>query len=121
MTRIDVADGRLVIEVLGWDKLWSFKNRLDFPLEHVTCIRPWNKESDGGFLGIRAPGTCLPGVITAGTYYSKGERRFYDVHDFSKALVIEFTDEKYARVVIEVEDLEAALRIVANAQSGVAA
>jgi hypothetical protein len=60
-------------------------------------------------------------VITAGTYYRDGERRFYAVHDFSRALVIELTDEKYSRVVIEVEDLKAALRIITNAQSGVTA
>ncbi len=120
MTRIDITDGRLIIEVLGWDKLWSFKSQLEFPLEHVTTIRPWNKESDGGFLGLRAPGTYWPGVIIAGTYYRNGEKKFYAVHDFSRALVIELTGEKYARVVVEVENLEAALRIIENARAVVA-
>ena len=120
MTRIDITDGRLVVEMLGWDKLWSFKSQLVIPLEHVTSIRPWSKETDGGSLGWRAPGTHWPGVITAGTYHSKGKRSFYAVHDFSRALVIELTGEKYARVVIEVEDLEATLRMVAQAQHGAA-
>jgi hypothetical protein len=121
MTRIDLVDGRLCIEVLGWDKLWSFKSRLEFPLARVVSIRPWTKEKDRAFLGLRCPGTCLPGVIVAGTYYRKRQRHFYDVHRFDRALVIELEGEKFAKVVVEVEDLEATLRQVANSRSGVGA
>ena len=46
----------------------------------------------------------MPGVITAGTFYQEGERVFWDVHDPEKTVVIRLKDERYARLVIEVED-----------------
>jgi hypothetical protein len=120
MTRIEIAEGRLKIEILGWDKIWALKSRLEFPLEHVAGARRWEREKDGGwwgFRGIRAPGTCLPGVIVAGTYHRKGEHVFYDVHDFGGAIVIELKDEWYARLVVQVEESEAVLRLISNAWS----
>ena len=54
--------------------------------------------------GIRSGGTQVPGVITAGTFHQEGERVFWDVHDPQKAIVIRLRDEKYAKLVIEVED-----------------
>jgi hypothetical protein len=115
MTQIAIAEGRLKIEVLGWDKLWAFKSRVEFPLEHVVVVRPWEKEKDGAWWGIRAPGTCLPGVIVAGTYHRWGEHVFYDVHDFGKAFVIELKDEWYARLVVEVAEPQAMLRLFGTA------
>jgi hypothetical protein len=117
MTRIEINEGRLKVEVLGWDKLWSFKSRLCVPLGHVVGARRREKEVNFNWRGIRAPGTCLPGVIVAGTYHSKGEHIFYDVHDFGSAIVIELKDEWYARLVVEVPDPDAALQLL----SGVAA
>jgi hypothetical protein len=124
MTRIEIAEGRLKVEILGWDKIWAFKSRLDLPMEHVVGARRWEKEKDGGwwvFRGIRAPGTNLPGVILAGTYHRKGERVFYDVHDFGQAIVIELKDERYARLVVEVAEREGILRLIPNALSFAAA
>jgi hypothetical protein len=109
VTRIEISDGRLKIEILGWDKLWSFKSRLEFPAEHIAGARAWDKTRDSGWKGLRAPGTALPGVILAGTYHWNGEHVFYDVHNFDNAIIIELHDEWYTRVVIEVEDSEAAL------------
>jgi hypothetical protein len=117
MTQIEIADGRLKVEILGWDKLWSLKSRLEFSLDHVVGARRWEKAKDGGRRGLRAPGTHLPGVIVAGTYHLKGEHTFYDVHDFGQAIVIELRDEWYARLVVEVAEPDAMLRVVANASS----
>jgi hypothetical protein len=61
MTRIEMADSRLLIEMLGWDKLWAFKSRLEFPLEHVMSLRPWNEERDGGFRACARRGRICPG------------------------------------------------------------
>jgi hypothetical protein len=60
--------------------------------------------AQGWHKGLRAPGTHVPGVITAGTFYQEGERVFWDVHDPEKSVVIHLKDERYARLVIEAED-----------------
>jgi hypothetical protein len=46
----------------------------------------------------------VPGVITAGTFHQEGERVFWDVHDPEKTVVIQLRDERYAWLVIEVDD-----------------
>jgi hypothetical protein len=46
----------------------------------------------------------VPGVITAGTFHQEGERIFWDVHDPEKTVVIRLKNERYSRLVIEVED-----------------
>jgi hypothetical protein len=120
MTQVEIAKGRLKVEVLGWDKLWAFKRRLDFPLEHVVGVRRWNEKTDSGWRGLRAPGTCLPGVIVAGTYHGRGEHVFYDVHDFENALVIELRDEWFARLIVEVTEPKAVLRFIPDTLSAAA-
>jgi hypothetical protein len=60
-------------------------------------------------------GVWVPGPITTGTYYREGELVFWDVHDPEKTVVIHLRDERYARLVIEVEDPEATVARVNEA------
>src|SRR5690349_745842 len=103
MARVDIDGGRLVIEMEGLDKLWSLKSRLEIPLANVR-----GATADPGMIkepkGIRAPGTHVPGVITAGTFHIDGEQVVWDVRDPAKAVVIELADERYARLVVQVAD-----------------
>jgi len=71
MTKVRTSDGKLVIDVEGWDKLWAFKSRLEIPLNHISGVR---SGADERASGIRAPGTHIPGVITAGTFHQIGKR-----------------------------------------------
>jgi hypothetical protein len=107
--RIDGAD--LVVEMSGLDKLWALKSSLTIPLTNVrgATIDPGivNEEK-----GIRAPGTHVPGVITAGTFHLDGEKVFWDVRDPSKAVVIELRDEQYARLVVQVSDPRATVELI---------
>jgi hypothetical protein len=104
LTEVELTRDTLIVHVRGMDRLWSLKSRLEIPLSHVLgaeadtqVAREWQK-------GLRAPGTHVPGVITAGTFFQDGDRVFWDVRDPEKTIVIRLEDERYARLVIEVED-----------------
>ena len=104
LTEVELTGDALIVHVKGIDRLWSLKSRLEIPLAHVLdaeadtqVAREWQK-------GLRVPGTQLPGVITAGTFFQDGDRVFWDVRDPEKTVVIRLEDERYARLVIEVED-----------------
>lgn len=103
MATISVQGQDLVVEMNGLDKLWSLKSRLTIPLANVR-----GATLDPGILGepkgIRAPGTHVPGVITAGTFHRDGEKVFWAVRDAQKAVVVELSDEQYTRLVVEVDD-----------------
>ena len=98
MTEVIVNDGLLVVEVQGWDKLWSLKSRLEIPLENVVDVRP----ADEWAGGVRLLGTHVPGVITAGTFLQEGSWVFWDIHDPAKAIAVDLRDERYSKLIIEV-------------------
>lgn len=115
MVDLSVLEGKLVIRVEGADKLWALKSSLEIPLEHVADVRADAEIARGWWHGLRMPGTNIPGVITAGTFYQHGEYVFWDVHDPEKTVVISLHDERYEALVVEVEDPEAAVKLVKDA------
>jgi hypothetical protein len=119
MTQLSIADGKLVVEMQGWDKLWALKSRLEIPLEHVKAVRA--DPEIGPLKGIRMLGTYLPGVITAGTFRQEGDRVFWNVHHPEKAIVIDLLDDRYAKLIIEVDDPSAAVATINNARGNKAA
>ena len=60
-------------------------------------------------------GARVPGVITAGSFRQEGDTVFWDVHDPEKAIIIELADERYARLVVEVEDPSATVALITRA------
>ncbi|AUY48856.1 hypothetical protein [Streptomyces sp. CB01881] len=111
MANVSVTDGTLVVEIAGLDRLWAIKSRIEIPLANVR-----GATLDPGILrepkGIRVGGTHFPGLITAGTFRSGGEWVFWDVKNPAKAVVIELADERYSRLVIEVDDPRATVDLV---------
>jgi hypothetical protein len=115
MVDLTIAEGKVTLDVRGADKLWAFKSSLEIPLAHITGVRTDLEAARGWYHGIRMPGTNVPGVITAGTFYQDGKRVFWDVHNPEKTIVIDLHDERYNELVVEVDDPEAAVRLIQNA------
>ncbi|MGK4569238.1 hypothetical protein [Flavobacterium sp. 3HN19-14] len=57
------------------------------------------------------PGTDLPGVIAAGTYYWNG-RNFLDVMNRKQTIVVELENEYYKKLIIDVKDPQAAVELL---------
>lgn len=112
MVDLSVAEGKLVLHVRGADQLWALKSTLEIPVQHITGVRADPEIARGWFHGIRAPGTQIPGVLTAGTFYQHGQRIFWDVHHPDRTVVIELRDERYNELVVEVADPLAAVELV---------
>lgn len=104
MVDLSVSDGNLVLHVRGADKLWAFKSSLEIPLMHIVAVRADPTIAHGWYHGIRMPGTHIPNVLTAGTFYQDGKRIFWDVHNPENTIVIELRDERYNELIIEVAD-----------------
>ena len=114
MALIRIDGGDLIVVIEGLDKLWSFKGSLTIPLANVR-----GATADPGIAtdpkGVRAPGSHVPGVITAGTFHQDGEKVFWNVRDPSKSVVVELADERYARLVLQVDDPRAAVALIESA------
>ena len=118
MVEISVIEDALHLEVQGWDKLWALKSRLTIPLAHVLGVRADPAIARGWWHGIRAPGTQVPGVITAGTFYQQGKRVFWDVHQPENTIVLDLEDERYDQLIVEVADPVAVVRQIEVSLAG---
>jgi hypothetical protein len=112
MVDLSISGGNLLLHVLGADKLWAFKSTLEIPLQHIAGVRADPSIAHGWSHGFRIPGTSIPGVITAGTFYQDGKRVFCDVHNPDNAVVIELRDERYNQLIVEVADPSAAVALL---------
>lgn len=92
----------IVFEVLGMHKVWALKSRLEIPAAHIRGARK-DPEAVKGWKGWRAPGTYIPGIITAGTFYLQGRRIFWDACDPDRVIVVDLEDDTYDQLIIEVE------------------
>lgn len=115
MVDISIHDGLATFAVEGADKLWALRSRLEIPIAHVRGVRADPEVARGWWHGLRMPGTQLPGVITAGTFYQHGKRVFWDVHHPENTIIVELADERYDELIVEVADPDAAVRLLATA------
>jgi hypothetical protein len=102
MNRITIGTSNLIVEPEGLDKVWSFTNRLDIPLDHVRGAT-FDPGANSEPKGIRAPGLSLPGKW-AGTFIHDGEKSFWNVSTADDTIEIELADEHFARLYLTVED-----------------
>jgi hypothetical protein len=80
--------------------LWSchVSDKLEIPLtqiERVTPERPATHLQE-----LRAPGTAVPGLIKAGTYYSKLGRAFWYVQGNPPCLCLDLKEGYYKQIVL---------------------
>jgi hypothetical protein len=71
----------------------------------------------GWFDGLKVAGTDVPHIFKAGIFYQEGRFVFWDVHKPEKTIVIELEDEHFAKLIVEVADPEAAVRLLTDAIS----
>ena len=111
MADVELTEDTLNVHVKGMDRIFALTSRLEIPLSHVLGAEvdpelghpEWWKS-------LRLTATQIPWVVSAGTFYQEGERVFWDVHDPEKVVVIRLRDERYARLVIGVDDPPATVR-----------
>ena len=100
MVEYKIDESALILEIRGWDRIWSLKGMLKINFDKINGIRriadgdrpPW----------LRAPGTYWPNLITAGTYHGKGKKEFWCTRHKKNTVVIDLTGEDYTRVVVDI-------------------
>jgi hypothetical protein len=104
MVKPTISADTLSLDIEGADKAWSLKSKLSISLSHIKDVRVDSDVVNQWYHGFKVPGTSIPHVITAGTFYRDGKRVFWDIHHPEKAVVISLQDETYNELVIEVKD-----------------
>jgi hypothetical protein len=106
LATVTVDGGRVVVAVRGVLKALAFKGRLEFPVGHLVGAWYEPQARERRNLGLRMPGTALPGLV-AGTYLSDEGRSFWVYGTGDNAVVLELREEPYDYLVVEVADPQA--------------
>lgn len=119
MVEISIEDTTLHINIKGWDVLFSLKSHLQVAVKNIKDARIDAEKARSWPEGLRLPGSFLPGVITAGSYYELGAGKweFWDVHNPESSIVIELENEPYERLIIEVPNPQEAVSKIRAAMS----
>jgi hypothetical protein len=112
MVHHEITGDTLHLTVEGMDKVWALKSQLSISLRNITVVRLDGEIVKRWWHGLKVPGTNIPGVITAGTFYQDGKRVFWDIHHPEEAVVLSLDHETYDELVIEVDDPAAFVREV---------
>jgi hypothetical protein len=118
MTTIEIAGTDLLVHVQGFDRFLALKSELRVPLDHVAGAEPAGAEARELFHGFRASGSNIPGVVVAGSFWEHQGHVFWDVHHAERAVAIRLHDEKYVKLIVEVEDPAATIATIRSALSG---
>ena len=115
MVQISIKNDELIVTVKGIHKLWALKNKLTIPLANVVKVYQSEVEFNE-FKGIRF-GTYIPFLITAGTYFWKGKRNFWDVMKTKNTVIIELQNNYYNKLYLEVDNVEQVLELLKQNQN----
>ena len=110
MVSVTLNDDTFIFEIKGFHKIWAMESKITISKENI--IRAYQNKNEFTFWsGFRMPGTEIPGIITAGTFYKKG-RNFWDVMNKKNSLIVELKDSYYKKLIIEVENPEESMRLL---------
>lgn len=104
MPRLELTDRELIVHLTAWESIWSLRRSFRLPLTQVRGATEDNGFS-GRALGLRIPGTHIPGLIAAGTFIKDGDKQFVYTMRKLQTIVIELSGNDWARLVIGVPDV----------------
>lgn len=117
MTDIAVKDQQLHVRLRGLDIWFAFRRKFNIPLEHVLDVSTDTPSLKEIYKGIRLPGTHIPGIIAAGTFFKNGFNVFWNVKIGESALRIDLVDEPYHMLILGVRDRDEVISRVNQALS----
>jgi len=103
MPTLELTKDELIVHLSFWEAIASLQRGIRVPLKNIRGATD-DEGFRGSALGLRCPGTSVPGIIVAGTYWKRGERQFVFVTRGSHPVVIELNHEKWDRIVLGVAD-----------------
>lgn len=100
---LSLTTDTLLVRLSHLERLAAFRPSATFevPLSKITRV---STERPAFELMLRAPGTSLPGVIKAGTYYGKHGKEFWYAVRGRPVLTLDLDRHPYRRLVLAHED-----------------
>ena len=114
---VKIEGKNIIFEINGVDVILALKRTITIPLEHVVSVStdkvPWEP-----FQQLKVAGTSFPGVIKDGLYLSNDGLLFFEMHHPDKCITVSINNEKYKKIIFEVQDKESVAKTIRDAISG---
>jgi hypothetical protein len=105
MPKLEISPTKLDVQLSAGEKLAAVHGSVTVPLSAITgaeVLEPrWWMH-----LGLRVPGTGLPGLIIAGTFLWGKDRAFVCWKRGEEALQVNLNGQNFSRLIIGVKDAE---------------
>ncbi|HEY9853400.1 MAG TPA: hypothetical protein V6D28_28275 [Leptolyngbyaceae cyanobacterium] len=116
---LSIVENRLKIELEWYEQLWAFTldKTMEIPISEIELAT--TEEPLSNWAEIRAPGTFLPGVIKAGTYYTlRGKEFWYVTREKDYLTLVLKKEEPYRRIVLTIDNNDDWVRRINEMKAG---
>ena len=110
MVSVERNGNQVVLRVLGSHRFWAFKSQIRFSIDQVASVGPVDPTLRPPW--FRCPGTMIPWLICAGTYYGRGRKEFWDRTRGRACIQIEMKSGTFTRIVVDVPDAREAIELL---------
>jgi len=118
-TEIDLLVDKLIVEPMGWNKLWTLRSKINIPFSDIVSVEQDHRLAENGPVGVRFPGANIPGMYLAGTFWKfwgdNQVRSFWVRRHAGKCITIRLRDHHFDYVTVEVHDPETEIRHIRTA------
>lgn len=112
MVDIKIDGDNVIVEVMGIHQFWSLKRKIVFAKKNIIRVQLGAKPLRPA--PFRAPGTYIPKLIIAGIYYGRKRKEFWDVGFKKDVIEIDLNNEKYTKIVVNVENPAEVMKLLQN-------
>jgi len=96
--KVKLEDRWLRIRLNPLEMLLTLHGSLNIPVDRITYVSAAKPQFD--WQAVRAPGTQIPFLFRAGTYFTGIGREFWFALNGKRGLIVELSDWEYKRVVL---------------------
>jgi hypothetical protein len=104
MAKVTIKNDRLHVSVGALEAVQALRASFAVPLSSVRGATEDPNFIRAGGLGLRSPGTGLPGVIARGTFRKPGEKTLSLWGRNQEIVVIQLNNHKWDRLVVGCDD-----------------
>ncbi|MFK5705266.1 hypothetical protein ACLHIM_02830 [Ligilactobacillus sp. LYQ112] len=101
---VKLTDDSLTVVPQGMGHILTLKGKITVPLKCITKATVATGIFSRPLKAFRSPGTSIPGVYYAGTYYQDHRKLFLNVKRTQTPLVIQLHDAEYEQLILGVTD-----------------
>ena len=111
---LKIVNGILKIQFTTAEKILSVHGSMEIPVSKITEVT--RMLLDPTWKEIRMPGTNLPGIIKAGSYFTNRGKEFWYLTWGKEGLRIGLRDQTYKRIILGIDDSSFWIAKLANKQ-----